>query len=116
MNIFNFNDASTLVGNNVSFLGLDGEGAIELQVVSVVEITTMGDQWSGFSVVFTGNQIEQGTYEISSGALEGQTLFLSPNSETECEAIVTYKLLAEADDAVEDCAPKGKGRKNRDCD
>jgi len=93
MDNYNYNSLSSLVGDKVKLQDDQGNMA-ELSISEVVKGKLDGEEWEAFSVIYQGEQglsIPQGTYQFSHEKFGEQQLFLSPNSETEYETVVTRK-------------------------
>lgn len=93
MENYTYNSLSGLVGDKVQLQ--DGQGNVaELSIFEVIKGRLDGEEWEAFSVIYQGERgmsIPQGTYQFSHEKFGEHQLFLSPNSETEYETVVTRK-------------------------
>jgi len=93
MELYNYDILSQLVGEDV--LLKDGQDQIVvLEVAEVNKGKLDGDEWEAFSVILNGKKeysLPQGIFTLSHEKFGDVSLFLSPNSETEYETVVTRK-------------------------
>ena len=97
MEHYNYEALSAIVDEVVG-LKDDQGNQVELTITEVSKNNLDGDEWDAFSVIYRSDasfSIPQGTYTLSHKSFGEQRLFLSPNSETEYETVVSRKRLAE---------------------
>ena len=83
----------TLIGQPLKAAELEGEQSCEMLVSDVIESHSLGEGWESFSVTFQcDQQVDQGCFEFSHDEHGSTTLFVSPSSETELEAVFNYQL------------------------
>lgn len=93
MEEYNYDKLSQLVGSTVLIRDTHGNKA-ELTISEVNKGAIDSDEWEAFSVIYLGEKdisIPQGSYYFSHPDFSEQFLFLSPNSDTEFETVVTRK-------------------------
>ena len=80
---------------NESLTLTDPEGTqVELKVVEVESTILNGDEWDSFNVTLEGTEafhVPQGTYTFSHEKFGEIDMFMSPNSQTEYEIVVSRK-------------------------
>ncbi len=100
MAAYNHNILSKLIGEKVSVS--DNQGNEVSLTISIVTENKMGDnQWEAFSVIYNGDEsfrIAPGVYTFKHPGFEKKQLFLSPNSETEYETVVTREQKTQAEE------------------
>ena len=93
MENYNYKNLNQLIGEKVQ-LKDDQGNQTELTITEVNAANMDGDEWEAFSVIYQGekdSEISQGNYKLSHESFGEKQLFLSPNSETEYETVVTRK-------------------------
>lgn len=79
------------IGESVQVTDEQGKQC-NLVITEVNKGSLDGDKWEAFSVIYSGDkniQISQGTYTFQHSCFGEKQLFLSPNSDTEYETVVT---------------------------
>lgn len=93
MENYNFDNLSQLIGEKVTIR--DDEGNEAQLIIAEVNIGALNcDEWHSFSVIYTGEEnlsVPQGTYSFSHEKIGDVSLFITPNSATEYETIVSQK-------------------------
>ncbi len=101
---YNYKTLTLLIGEKVRVIDSQ-EHSVFLTISEVIKNKLDGNEWEAFSVVYTGEnnfRIAQGTYTFQHDSFGEKNLFLSPNSETEYETVITRKRnVAEEENA--DC-------------
>lgn len=92
MENYNYKNLSQFIGEKVTLIDDKGNQA-ELTITEVNKGKLDGNDWEAFSVIYHGEKviIHQGNYIFSHESFGEKQLFLSPNSETEYETVVTRK-------------------------
>lgn len=91
MDVYNYPQLSQMLGETVKVSDQQGNH-VALTISEVNKGSLDGDKWEAFSVIYTSDSpmdIAQGTYRFSHREFGDVDLFLSPNSATEFETIVT---------------------------
>lgn len=93
MDILKREEIDSLVNENLILI--DPEGTqVELKVVEVESTILNGDEWDSFHVILEGTEafhVPQGTYKFAHEKLGEIDMFMSPNSQTEYEIVVSRK-------------------------
>ncbi len=80
---------------NQSLTLIDPEGTqVALEIVEVASTTLNGDDWDSFYVTLRGTDtfhVPQGSYTFAHEKIGEIDMFMSPNSQTEYEIVVTRK-------------------------
>ncbi|MFT5083443.1 MAG: hypothetical protein ACI9Y1_001486 [Lentisphaeria bacterium] len=90
---YNYKTLHSMIGESVCVIDDQGNKAT-LSISEVSKNTLDGDQWEAFSVLYTGDtsfRIAQGVYIFQHAKFGEKSLFLSPNSETKYETVITRK-------------------------
>lgn len=98
MQDFNYEILSQCVGEDVELKDNFGETVL-LTITKVCKGMLHGKEWEAFSVVFSGDKmlaVSQGTYLIRNDKFGEISLFISPNSDTEYETVVTFRKVRAA--------------------
>lgn len=93
MERYNYKNLCLLIGEKVELKDEQGNQA-ELTITEVSRGNIDGDEWEAFSVIYNGEKhfsIPQGSYTFMHESFGEKLLFMSPNSETEYETVVTRK-------------------------
>ncbi|WP_440875146.1 DUF6916 family protein [Thalassotalea sp. PLHSN55] len=91
MEKYNLENLTNIVGESVQVADQQGN-QVELTLAEVNVGVLDGEQWEAFSVIYHGSdefEIPQGSYVFSHQLFGQQELFLSPNSATEYETVIT---------------------------
>ncbi|EHW0692317.1 hypothetical protein K1B30_000593 [Vibrio parahaemolyticus] len=97
MKDYNFENLSKLIGEQVR-VSDDQGNELSLTLAEVTPGKMQDDVWESFSTTYRGCEsfcIPQGTFTFSHLAFGDVSLFVSPKSSTEYEAIVTREKLAD---------------------
>jgi len=95
MQVWRLEQFKSLVGQTLLASVLDTGGNVKMKVVDVIESNCLGEKWESFSVVFNfEEQIQQGSYQLEHDDYGQYEVFISPNSESEAEAVFNYELAA----------------------
>jgi len=93
MENYNFENLSQLVGEQMTIRD-DGGNEAALIIAEVNKGIIDSDEWQSFSVIYKGEEnlsVPQGTYSFSHEKIGEVSLFMTPNSATEYETIVTKR-------------------------
>jgi Domain of unknown function (DUF6916) len=93
MELYNCDNLTKNIGAKVNAKDEHG-GCVELTVSEVNKCSIDGDEWEAFTVIYKAEkdvQIEQGVYTFNHDCFGTQQLFLSPNSSTEYETVISRK-------------------------
>ncbi|WP_085298180.1 DUF6916 family protein [Cognaticolwellia mytili] len=91
MDTYNYEQLLTLIGDRVQVSDEQGN-SVELTISEVIQGRQHGHEWEAFSVIYTSEEamdISQGTYSFDHQGFDNQKLFLSPNSNTEFETVIS---------------------------
>lgn len=95
LNILNYKNATTLVGQTVTLRDKEAELELAAKVASVDTSAIHGEEWSSYSITFELNDSElnvvQGTLQFSHPDFQEELLFVSPHSQSELEAVISQK-------------------------
>ena len=95
MDSFTLDALQNMIGDSIKIS--DENSGIEIEtVISAVEPGPMnGNEWESFSATMTSSEglpcLSQGTYKINNDKLGEGDMFISPNSPTQYEIIVSRK-------------------------
>lgn len=88
--------AKKMIGKPIKLSNEHLDEVAEAKVSQVIESKACGPEWENFSIIIdlgeTPPEINQGIYALSSEDYSNEQLFISPNSHTECEIIISRKL------------------------
>ncbi|RHW77995.1 DUF6916 family protein [Colwellia sp. RSH04] len=93
MENYSFTVLSQLIGEPITIRD-NAENEAQLIIAEVNKGTIDGDEWQSFSVIYNGEEnlsVPQGTYLFSHEKIGEVSLFITPNSATEYETIVSQK-------------------------
>ena len=95
MDSFKLDAVKGMVGDTVKITNEETGIEITTTIDQVVEAPMNGDEWEAFSAIMHAKPespgLSQGTYKISCDKLGEGNMFISPNSPTEYEIVVTRK-------------------------
>jgi len=95
MQVWRLERFKSLVGQTLLVSALESDSRVKMKVVDVIESNCLGEKWESFSVVFGfKEQIQQGSYQLEHDDYGKFDVFISPNSESEAEAVFNYELAA----------------------
>lgn len=88
--------AKKLEGKTITLSGDGLEDSVQAKVSEITQNTSNGDEWECFSVILdlgeTPPELDQGVYAFDSDEYKNENIFVSPNSFTECEIVVSRKI------------------------
>lgn len=88
--------AKKLAGQTISLSGNNLEDPVTAKVSEIIENTANGTDWECFTLILdvgeTPTEVTQGIYNFESSEYKNEHIFLSPNSFTECEIVVSRKV------------------------
>lgn len=89
--------AKKLEGKTVTLSGDTLDESVQAKVAEVIQNTSNGDEWECFSVILdlgeAPPEFNQGVYAFDSDEYKNENVFVSPNSFTECEIVVSRKIV-----------------------
>lgn len=93
MECYNADNLTQIIDQPVAVRDRHGN-EVQLTVVDVNLSSLNGDEWEAFSVIYQGDEgvvIPQGTFTFSHTVFGELDLFVSPNSDTEYETVISRK-------------------------
>lgn len=88
--------ANNLTNKSASLICQETGDTIEAKVSEIIVAQSNGKDWECFSVLLdlgeNPPEFNQGIYSFDSSDYKNEHIFISPNSHTECEIVVSRKL------------------------
>ena len=95
MENFKLDTLKDMIGESIKITDETSQTEIETTIKKVLPSPMNGEEWEAFSTLMQAEAgspcLSQGTYRISNSKLGEGAMFISPNSPTEYEIIVTRK-------------------------
>jgi hypothetical protein len=95
MDDFKLDTVKGMVGDTLKITNEETGVEVTTSIEKVIEAPMNGDEWEAFSAIMHAEpespSLSQGTYKISCDKLGEGRMFISPNSPTEYEIVVTRK-------------------------
>ena len=93
--ILTLDEAKKLVGQPACLSCIDSDNQIAVHVTEVVENASNDMAWESFSVILSlddsSQSFQQGVFSLDSKKYKNDCVFISPNSVSECEIVMSRR-------------------------